>query len=149
MWRYSILYYKGILWTTLYMQYRKVTQVLIRGEGHLTEIWPSFPDHGIQPFQNCVSGTDCQINWLDQCWSVSLRTPGRPAGLCFWYPGEVDAPECLLTGPEGLKDQAAVEGVTWTRGFRLLHSWLHLPFPVGWFHLGRMQRTNARVSFAS
>lgn len=52
----------------------------------------------------------------------SQNTPGRPAGLCFWYPGEVDAPECLLTGPEGLKDQAAVEGVTWTRGFRLLHS---------------------------
>lgn len=38
MWRYSILYCKGILWTTLYMQYRKVTQVLMRGKGHLTDL---------------------------------------------------------------------------------------------------------------
>lgn len=38
MWRYSILYCKGILWTTLYMQYRKVTQVLIRGKGHLSDL---------------------------------------------------------------------------------------------------------------
>lgn len=35
------------------MQYRTVTQVLMRGKGHLTD-WPSFPHQGIQPFQNCV-----------------------------------------------------------------------------------------------
>lgn len=46
MWRYSILYCKEILWKTLYMQYRKVTQVLVRGEGHPDIVLAIFPRSG-------------------------------------------------------------------------------------------------------
>lgn len=38
------------------MQYRKVTQVLIKGSrGALTQLWLAFPDQCTQPFQNYSS----------------------------------------------------------------------------------------------